>query len=40
MKILFNNYFSPMDIHFSRFIASFTQQNKEDLSLAAALVSR
>ena len=29
-----------MDIHFSRFIASFTQQNIEDLSLAAALVSR
>lgn len=29
-----------MDIHFGRFIASFTQQNKEDLSLVAALVSR
>jgi hypothetical protein len=40
MKNLFNNYFSSMDIHFSRFIAYFTQQNKEDLSLAAALVSR
>jgi hypothetical protein len=40
MNDLFNNYFSPMDIHFSRFIASFTRQNKEDLFLAVALVSR
>jgi exodeoxyribonuclease V alpha subunit len=40
MKNFFNNYFSSVDIYFSRFIASFTQQNKEDLSLAAALVSR
>ena len=29
-----------MDIHFIRFIVSFTQLNKEDLSFAAALVSR
>ena len=40
MKNLFNNYFSPMDIHFGRFMASFTQENNEDLFLAAALVSR
>ena len=36
----FNNYFSSMDIHFGRFISSFTQENKECLFLAAALVSR
>ena len=36
----FNNYFSSMDIHFGHFIASLTNGNKEDLFLAAALVSR
>jgi hypothetical protein len=40
MKSFFNNYFSPMDIHFGRFISSFTQENKEELFVAAALVSR
>jgi len=34
------NYFSSMNIHFGRFIASFGKENKEDLFLAAALVSR
>lgn len=35
-----DNYFSSMDIHFGHFIASFGKENKEDLFLAAALVSR
>ncbi len=35
-----DNYFSSMDIHFGHFIASFGKENKKDLFLAAALVSR
>lgn len=36
----FSSYFSSVDRHFGEFIASFDEENKEDLFLAAALLSR
>jgi exodeoxyribonuclease V alpha subunit len=40
MENILNNYFSPIDIHFGNFISSFSRENREELSLAASLVSR
>lgn len=34
------NYFSSMDIHFGNFMVSFVEKKKDELFLAAALVSR
>lgn len=36
----FKKYFSSIDLHFGNFIASFNEEGKEDLFLAAALLSR
>lgn len=41
MEKTLRNYFSPLDVHFGRFISSFVpQEHQDDLFLAAALVSR